>query len=524
MNSALATNPRPSRFAQRRLTVALAAILGITPALATQQGAPVVPQSWPLPHERSAQLTPLGAAMQSMRQSRPAPAGHRGATIPVLNCADDGSPGSLRESVAQALSGDVIDLSQLTCSMITLGSGVIDIEVDDLTLRGPGATQLAISADGLDRVLRHAASGSLTIEALTITRGSHKVERNDIGYGGCIASASNLVLIDTVVHDCIAQGVGSYGGAVLSGPLTMTRSTISGSTAFGDHPTNGTAAYGGGAFSYGVDLVESTISGNRAIGTHNPPLSHWEIGGGLFVARNGGRIDRSTIANNYAIRFAGGLTQEGDLLLRNSTVSGNVTRDDDGGGVRVRQVTSITIENSTIVDNQAGSFGGGLSFIANALPSTISSTIIAGNRSGSGARDTDSVGVLSISGADNLMQDTGDSLSLPADTLSADPLLLPLDGYGGPTVTHALREDSPAIDAGNNLGVNATDQRGTGFERVFNGASDIGAFEFQTVAGSGAPTPIAVSLSSMWASLLMAAMLAVVGLGYQRRWFSRTRQ
>lgn len=530
MNGALPTNPQTVRFAQRRLTAALAAILGITPALAMEQRVPVVPQSWPLPHERSAHPTPLGAAMQSMRQARPAPAGHRGSTITVLNCADDASVGSLRNSVAQALSGDVIDLTQLTCSTITLGSGVIDVEVDDLTLRGPGAAQLAISADGLDRVFRHAASGSLTIEALTITRGSHKVERNDIGYGGCIAAASNLVLIDTVVHDCIAQGVGSYGGAILSGPLTMTRSTISGSTAFGDHPVNGTAAYGGGAFSYGVDLVESTISGNRAIGTHNPPLSHWEIGGGLFVARNGGRIDRSTIANNYAIRFAGGLTQEGDLLLRNSTVSGNVTRDDDGGGVRVRQVTSITIENSTIVDNQAGSFGGGLSFIANASPSTISSTIIAGNRSGSGGRDTDSVGVLSISGANNLVQENGDRLVLPADTLSADPLLLPLDWYGGPTVSHALREDSPAIDAGSNAGGNITDQRGSGFVRVFNGASDIGAFEYQIATGTGSPTPVAVPLSSSWVSVLMAVMLTMIGFWYRprlrarRRWISRNRR
>ncbi|MEO8011999.1 MAG: right-handed parallel beta-helix repeat-containing protein, partial [Dokdonella sp.] len=302
-----------------------------------------------------------------------------------------------------------------------------------------------------------------------------------------------------------------------SGPLTMMRSTISGSTAFGDHPTNGTAAYGGGAFSYGVDLIESTISGNRAIGTHNPPLSHWEIGGGLFVARNGGRIDRSTIANNYAIRFAGGVTQEGDLLLRNSTVSGNATRDDDGGGVRVRQVTSITIENSTIVDNQAGSFGGGLSFTSNALPSTISSTIIAGNRSGGGGRDTDSVGTLSISGANNLVQENGDRLALPADTLRIDPFVQPLGWYGGPTQTHALREDSPAIDAGNNVGANVTDQRGNGFARVFNAAIDIGAFEFQERAGTGSPIAVALPISATWASLLMATLLAIVGAWHQRR-------
>ena len=54
---------------------------------------------------------------------------------------------------------------------------------------------------------------------------------------------------------------------------------------------------------------------------------------------------------------------------------------------------------------------------------------------------------------------------------------------GGPTQTHALLAGSPAIDAGDNVSVPATDQRGLGFPRKkdgnFNGVAvaDIGAFE-----------------------------------------------
>ena len=60
-----------------------------------------------------------------------------------------------------------------------------------------------------------------------------------------------------------------------------------------------------------------------------------------------------------------------------------------------------------------------------------------------------------------------------------------LTDNGGPTLTHALLPRSPAIDAGDNaLAVDAdgnpltTDQRGDGFDRIFAGTVDIGAFEF----------------------------------------------
>ena len=44
----------------------------------------------------------------------------------------------------------------------------------------------------------------------------------------------------------------------------------------------------------------------------------------------------------------------------------------------------------------------------------------------------------------------------------------------------ALLAGSPAINAGDNTGAPAHDQRGAGFPRVFGGTIDIGAFELQT--------------------------------------------
>ena len=505
---------RAIRLRPTLLALALAAAGIGTPLAAT--AATHVPLEWPLAHERSSELTPLRERMLAL-QATPHAATTRSAAVRVVTtCADDGSTGSLRTLVDSAVSGDIIDLTTLDCGRITLTGGVLDIKVDDLGLRGPGAERLAIDGNRQDRVLRLASAGTLTIEGLTIERGLHRAKGTDVGYGGCIAAGNYLSLIGSVVRDCEAVGVGSYGGGVLSGPLTMRNSTITGNVAFGDHATNGTAAYGGGAFSYGVDLLDSTISGNSAIGTHNPPLTHWEIGGGVFVARNGGLIERTTISDNYAIRFAGGLTQEGDLVLRNSTVSGNRVRDDDGGGVRVRQSTSIVIENSTITNNQAGSFGGGLSFIDRALPSTVHSSIIAGNLAGGIDDDTASTMPLAISGSHNIVGWNNALLDLPSDTLAGDPRLLPLAANGGATRTHALAAGSPAIDAGDNLQALATDQRGAGYPRVTGNAADIGAIEYSAARGVDA---IALPAASTLQKIVLATLLAGTAMlaGSRRR-------
>ena len=69
------------------------------------------------------------------------------------------------------------------------------------------------------------------------------------------------------------------------------------------------------------------------------------------------------------------------------------------------------------------------------------------------------------------------NVPLPDDTLRSDPLLAPLADNGGPTLTHGLPSNSPAIDRGSNHAALVTDQRG--FLRTSGRATDIGAFEMQ---------------------------------------------
>src|SRR5207248_9331549 len=79
-----------------------------------------------------------------------------------------------------------------------------------------------------------------------------------------------------------------------------------------------------------------------------------------------------------------------------------------------------------------------------------------------------------ISDGYNLSSDNGaDYLSAAGEQVNTDPRVGPLQDNGGPTVTHALLADSPAIDADNpNYNPNQFQppsiyhQRGSGFYRV----------------------------------------------------------
>src|SRR5689334_23225200 len=71
----------------------------------------------------SAPPVPLLAAQQTQTFTAPRPTVTANDHL-VMNCLDDNSPGTLRTVLADptVVSGDSINLSQLTCSTITLGA------------------------------------------------------------------------------------------------------------------------------------------------------------------------------------------------------------------------------------------------------------------------------------------------------------------------------------------------------------------------------------------------------------------
>ncbi|MCB0184666.1 MAG: DUF11 domain-containing protein, partial [Caldilineaceae bacterium] len=95
---------------------------------------------------------------------------------------------------------------------------------------------------------------------------------------------------------------------------------------------------------------------------------------------------------------------------------------------------------------------------------TLRNTVVANSVSGG-----DCSGTVNIT-TNNLIEDGSCSA-----TLSGDPLLLPLDNYGGPTLTMSPAPGSPLLEAGDNATCEATDQRGVA--RPVGNTCDIGAVE-----------------------------------------------
>jgi hypothetical protein len=428
--------------------------------------------------------------------------------VVVNNCNDSGS-GSLRDAVGHAVDGDTIDLTQLSCSVISLSTGAILIGVDDLTLHGPGADALTISSAGYpgNGVIYDLAGGTLKVQGVSVAFGS-KYTSSHAARGGCIYSAGNVEITDAHVYACTARSTGSNpasGGAVYArGDVKLISSVVElcgVTTDTGD-------AKGGGVFAGGdFTMAYSTISNCRLATTSRG------FGGGAYV---GGTLvaKYSTISDNTiddaTASVGGGLHSNGDVTILLSTISGNHAAAGGGlymgggnyghtaqisestisgnsahagGGIKAR--LPLTLYNSTIAFNTIPrsysipigyAFSAGLGVLY--PPVRIESSIIANNIAEGQIDDPEDVGgelSVTISGSNNLIMSAAQAI--PADTIDADPLLGSLRNNGGQTATHALLPGSPAIDLGNNSGGSPTDQRGAGFPRIVNGRADIGAYE-----------------------------------------------
>ena len=433
-----------------------------------------------------------------------------GVSVYVTNC-DDNGPGSLRAAAATAQSGDIIDMTGLSCQRIGLTSGAITMAQKNLTLIGPGASKLLIDGNDASSILRHdwrpyrspqsPLDGVLRLEGLSIAHGRLEA---DLPRGGCVFSHSSVVLHDVRVHHCVAQAAptgfpaAQGGGIFASRDVTLRDSSVCSSSVLASQPESnggGIAAFSGrltldhsllcsnyssgddgGASAAGLTATSSTIRDNTAVG----------IVGGIFAFGSSSPdigevvIQKSTFSDNRADMFGAAGFAAGDVRIADSTFSGNHSTRGTSGLTVSGENHLVSIVNSTIVFNVSdGPFGdtceGGL-FITGLVH--LQSTIVAENTCSGGPSDISSRALRfgdRIRGANNLINVSRPVV--PADTISADPRLAPLSDNGGPTWTHGLLDDSPAIDRGNNAAGFAYDQRGPGFPREKGFATDIGAYE-----------------------------------------------
>ncbi len=349
-------------------------------------------------------------------------------SIDMVSNSNDSGPGSLRNAIATAGAGDMIEFNMTpghVTSPITLTTGELTI-AQNLKIVGPGASHLTISGNGASTVVAVSTGTNVAISGVTIADGVNG------GTGGGVANKGDLKLLDDVLSDNSAQS----GGAIYNstGSLSVTGCTIE-----SNHASN--SGFGGGIFVTAgfVTIEDSTFQGNSA------------EGGGALV-NGGGTVSliNSTLTSNSATD-CGAIDNASNAELINCTVAGN-TSTGIAGGIFNGVVASLTIGN----------------------------TIIAGNSAGGAASDFD--GAVTTDLGNNLIGDTSGSSGFtgPSDLLGVASGLAPLENNGGPTQTMGLTPGSPAIDAGNNALIPAgvgTDQRG--FSRIVNGTVDVGAFEVQ---------------------------------------------
>jgi hypothetical protein len=359
-----------------------------------------------------------------------------------------------------------------------------------------GSTFGANSTTGSGGAIANIGTGTLTLT-------NSRFAANTAQFGGAVDNESTASISGTSLIGNLA----GHGGGIQNrgGSLTVDNCLVSGNFSSNGFPTINTSFAGGGilnTFGGIVSISRSTLSGNSATDFGGP----YSTDGGAIDNENATiTLSDSTITGNSA-RFGGGISNFGDLnspgtvSLINCTLSGNAANA-DGGGIWNDDILRVT--NSTIALNRADADGNGVGagggiWTNNGLDgthsTTLNNTIVAGDvRGAPGANAPDDLSGIPVQTASayNVIGDAATSGGLingsngnivgVALAQVIDPVL---KDNGGPTFTHALVADSPALNAGSNaLAVDdqgnplSTDQRGQ--PRIFAGTVDIGAFELQ---------------------------------------------
>jgi hypothetical protein len=437
----------------------------------------------------------------------------------VTNCNDSG-PGSLRDAVAAAASGDTIDFSTLTAgdpgcvSGITLTTGAIVVSQQNLTIKGNGQRGIQIGQHAPNsRVITHSfptAAGHLYLQDTKVNNG--QITGSGQVNGGCVTTPGSLTLNNVEVYECSATTTGlstdvpaphAYGGGVYAAAgLTISGHSLLDNNTVTANNSN-VRAFGGCAETPGTfDMRDSIVAKCYANGQR--------ARGGALELRGAVTITGSVIAKSYS-RFIGGVDIHSTApdtvtaIISNSSIAYNNALGLIGGLYSI--AGHVSINNSTIVFNTAGgdtyTFNTKTYYAAPGVEVTsyhstalsLQSTIIANNSIVSGAQEDLSTGVpygsgTTITGSNNLVRAYLADVTLPSAQGNLPKGTCPLLGHarnnGGNTYTVAPQSGSPVINAGNNTandpytGVPALyDQRGPGYPRVSDGFADIGAHEVQ---------------------------------------------
>ena len=344
-------------------------------------------------------------------------------------------------------------------------TGVIELTQGALTLSNP------------QKITIQGPAASRQIDQLTLDGGRRQILSVT---PGAVADISGLNFTNG------RDGAGA-GAIANSGNLTLRGIRASGNT------NNN----GGGAitnFSNGVLTLEnSTLSGNGTLSGGGNRLAGGLLNEGTLIVRGSTFDSNSNGANNAgAAGTGGGLANYGNAFIVNSTFTGNFARVSGGA---IHNEGTLYLANDTITNNVSPT-GAGLFTTSTFSKSTAVNTILVGNFNTSDTSQSQTElnagGAALATGSSNNLTTDGTVASIFELDIANSPFL---NDNGGPTRTIALKTSSPAINAGTDLrtlltnfkiqsGLNfdvepfaAADQRGTAFTRKFDAGVDLGAFE-----------------------------------------------
>ncbi|MAT98579.1 MAG: hypothetical protein CL608_15665 [Anaerolineaceae bacterium] len=387
---------------------------------------------------------------------------------PLDVCPSGCTYATIQSAVDNAMPFDVINVSAETYAENVVIS-------KSLTIHGADPSSTIVDGTDTDSVFTIEGSIAVTLTNLTITNGNASLPTR---FGGGIYVESADVTLDNVIvsNNSAISGGGVYsrGGDIIIRDSRIMNNYVSTTSSF---------ASGGGIYvdDNGSDLAQVLII-NTAVVNNGVYSAVSAGGGGINSSASSLIIENSLISGNLSlggatIGSAGGIFVNGDsdsvtktVTIVNSTISEN-SADYIGGGIYATNSAEITLANSTIVSNTANTLGGGI-FLGDNSSASLRNMLTALNS----PQDCVEGGGFFHSHDHNLDSDDTCGLTEANDLPATSPLIGPLQDNGGPTETHALVENSPAINAGSNADCPSQDQRGLIRPQGF--VCDIGAYEF----------------------------------------------
>jgi predicted outer membrane repeat protein len=349
-------------------------------------------------------------------------------------------PNTLRYAVAQAKSGDTIDIQTAQTIVLTHGELVL---AHDLTIDFAGFSaghQATISGDFLSRVFEVAPAAHVNLFDLNLIDGNG-VANNPNGTqaadhnGGAILNLGALALTGCTLSDngksLDAFGLpklsADRGGGIQNGffnvshvaDLTLTGSDLHGNFALstgggvsnlgsaavlgGSSLHDNNAELGGGLFNDGgiMLVADSALHDNTAFSG----AGIWSTGPNarLFVLA-------CTLTSNVASQLGGGITLAGGTLLAiDDTFSDNHAQFGSGGGIAATGDALMVVLHCTFDSNGAAQSGGAI-FNSGGATATVETSTLSNNTAASGGGIyNDSFAVLNL-GFSLLQTNTPDNL------------------------------------------------------------------------------------------------------------------